>query len=92
MNNQDAIVAINGAFATPKQTIISQQKKIIAIQIKEKAKQEQMLKSLEPESAAYKQCQENIKKCDKKITECNQLIFVMESQLNIQTNARFRIF
>lgn len=92
MNNQEAVIAANGAFAMPKQNVILQQKKIIAMKTNEKAKQEQMLKMLDPESAEYKKCQENIKKCDKKITECNQLIYVMESQLNLQTKTRFRIF
>ena len=50
----------------------------------------QKLKTLVPGSAEYEQCQIDLAKAEKKAKEYVQSIYIMDIQMNLETNPRLR--
>ncbi len=88
-SNQDVSVA-TGLYSTPKNIVIENCRKTISNMEKEIRDLERQKGFFEPNSFEYQLRQKRIARRRQIIKDCEQTIVLMESQMNLQTNAKYR--
>ena len=79
-----------GLYSMPKDKFIESRRHVISDMNKEIAKTEQQKETLDPKSYKYMACEKHLEKCRRIIKDSEQLIFVTQSQMNLQTHKRYR--
>lgn len=74
----------------PKDVYKKECEKHLETKRKEIAALEKKMQKLDPASVEYKMYEEQLRKANKKAQEYVQSIYMMDVQMNLQTNARFK--
>lgn len=91
MSDSNQVMSVaTGLYATPKKVYLEQCRNTISKMQKEIAELEKRQVFLEPGTFDYFKCQKRIARCASIIKDCEHGIFLMETQMNLQTHERFR--
>ncbi len=91
LSRSGSVISVaSGLYATPKDKYIEQCRDTISKMKKEIASLEKSMTVMGPAHLEYASYQKKIAKRQAIIKDCEQGIFVMQQQMNLQTHERFR--